>query len=66
METLDYGQIASRRARMSIGYLPQEGLALTGRTVLKVPDGLRRAKNMARRLSGLRATGRTGPSPVLE
>jgi ATP-binding cassette, subfamily F, member 3 len=34
METLDYGDLQRTRG-MSIGYLPQEGLALTGRTVFE-------------------------------
>src|SRR4029077_8999862 len=32
METLDYGSISFTKG-MSMGYLPQDGLALTGRTV---------------------------------
>jgi ATP-binding cassette subfamily F protein 3 len=34
LETLDYGDIQRTRG-MSIGYLPQEGLALTGRTIFE-------------------------------
>jgi ATP-binding cassette subfamily F protein 3 len=34
LETLDYGEIQRTRG-MSIGYLPQEGLALSGRTVFE-------------------------------
>ena len=34
LETLDYGEIQRTRG-MSIGYLPQEGLALTGRTIFE-------------------------------
>jgi ATP-binding cassette subfamily F protein 3 len=34
LETLDYGQLQQTRG-MSIGYLPQEGLVLTGRTVFE-------------------------------
>src|SRR5690349_1738446 len=34
LESLDYGEIQRTRG-MSIGYLPQEGLALTGRTVFE-------------------------------
>jgi ATP-binding cassette, subfamily F, member 3 len=34
LESLDYG-VAERTRGMSIGYLPQEGLALTGRTVFE-------------------------------
>ena len=34
LETLDYGEIQRTRG-MSIGYLPQEGLALAGRTVFE-------------------------------
>ena len=45
METLDYGAITFTKG-MSIGYLPQDGLALTGRTVfaeaMTVFDNLRR------------------------
>src|SRR5260221_2858520 len=32
METLDYGSVSFTKG-MTIGYLPQDGLALTGRTV---------------------------------
>ena len=34
LEILDYGQMQQTRG-ISIGYLPQEGLALTGRTVFE-------------------------------
>src|ERR1700740_1385599 len=34
LETLDYGDIQRTRG-MSIGYLPQEGLALSGRTIFE-------------------------------
>lgn len=44
METLDYGSVSFTKG-MSIGYLPQDGLALTGRTVfaeaMSVFDSLR-------------------------
>ena len=44
METLDYGSLSYTKG-MSIGYLPQDGLALRGRTVfaeaMSVFDGLR-------------------------
>ena len=33
-ETLDYGELQQTRG-MSIGYLPQEGLQLSGRTVFE-------------------------------
>jgi len=52
LETLDYGQMQQTRG-MSIGYLPQEGLTLAGRTIfeecLTVFDELR---EMAAKLSG--------------
>jgi len=52
LETLDYGGLQQTRG-MSIGYLPQEGLTLAGRTIfeecLTVFDELR---EMARELSG--------------
>jgi len=55
METLDYGQMQQTRG-MSIGYLPQEGLALTGRTVfeecLTVFDELRDMAREIERLAG--------------
>ncbi|MGA3160425.1 MAG: ABC-F family ATP-binding cassette domain-containing protein [Terracidiphilus sp.] len=55
IETLDYGEMQQTRG-MSIGYLPQEGLALTGRTVfeecLSVFDELREMAREVERLSG--------------
>ncbi|MGA3135392.1 MAG: ABC-F family ATP-binding cassette domain-containing protein [Terracidiphilus sp.] len=55
LETLDYGQLQQTRG-MSIGYLPQEGLELTGRTVfeecLSVFDELREMEREIERLSG--------------
>jgi ATP-binding cassette subfamily F protein 3 len=55
LETLDYGQVQQTRG-MSIGYLPQEGLALTGRTVfeecLTVFDELRDMEREVERLGG--------------
>jgi ATP-binding cassette subfamily F protein 3 len=55
METLDYGQVQQTRG-MSIGYLPQEGLRLTGRTVfeecLSVFDDLRDMEQEIERLAG--------------
>jgi ATP-binding cassette subfamily F protein 3 len=55
LETLDYGQLQQTRG-MSIGYLPQEGLALTGRTVfeecLTVFDELREMEHEVERLGG--------------
>src|ERR1035437_460667 len=55
LETLDYGQMQQTRG-MSIGYLPQEGLALTGRTVfeecLTVFDELREMAREVERLGG--------------
>jgi ATP-binding cassette subfamily F protein 3 len=55
LETLDYGQMQQTRG-MSIGYLPQEGLALTGRTVfeecLTVFDELHEMEREIERLSG--------------
>jgi ATP-binding cassette subfamily F protein 3 len=55
MEALDYGQMQQTRG-MSIGYLPQEGLALTGRTVfeecLTVFDELREMACEVERLGG--------------
>ena len=55
LETLDYGQVQQTRG-MSIGYLPQEGLALTGRTVfeecLSVFDELREMEKEVERLGG--------------
>jgi ATP-binding cassette subfamily F protein 3 len=55
LETLDYGQMQQTRG-MSIGYLPQEGLTLTGRSVfeecLTVFDELREMEREIERLSG--------------
>jgi ATP-binding cassette, subfamily F, member 3 len=55
LETLDYGDVQQTRG-MSIGYLPQEGLRLTGRTVfdecLTVFDELREMEREVERLSG--------------
>ncbi len=55
LETLDYGEVQQTRG-MSIGYLPQEGLRLTGRTVfeecLSVFDELREMEQEILRLSG--------------
>ncbi|MGD0098319.1 MAG: ABC-F family ATP-binding cassette domain-containing protein [Terracidiphilus sp.] len=55
LETLDYGQLQQTRG-MSIGYLPQEGLALAGRTVfeecLTVFDELREMAREVERLAG--------------
>jgi ATP-binding cassette subfamily F protein 3 len=55
LESLDYGQLQQTRG-MSIGYLPQEGLALTGRTVfeecLTVFDELREMASEVERLAG--------------
>jgi ATP-binding cassette, subfamily F, member 3 len=55
LETLDYGELLQTRG-MSLGYLPQEGLQLTGRTVfeecLSVFDELREMEREMVRLSG--------------
>jgi ATP-binding cassette subfamily F protein 3 len=55
LETLDYGELQQTRG-MSIGYLPQEGLQLTGRTVfnecLTVFDELREIEKELVYLSG--------------
>ena len=55
LETLDYGEVQQTRG-MSIGYLPQEGLRLTGRTVfeecLTVFDELREMEREIERLGG--------------
>jgi ATP-binding cassette subfamily F protein 3 len=55
LETLDYGEVQQTRG-MSIGYLPQEGLRLTGRTVfeecLTVFDELREMEREVERLAG--------------
>jgi ATP-binding cassette, subfamily F, member 3 len=54
LESLDYGEMQRTRG-MSIGYLPQEGLRLTGRTVfeecLTVFDGIRELEREAERLA---------------
>ncbi len=54
LETLDYGEIQRTRG-MSMGYLPQEGLQLTGRTVfeecLTVFDEIREMEHEIERLS---------------
>ena len=55
LETLDYGALERTRG-MSIGYLPQEGLRLTGRTVfeecLTVFDDLRAMERECEQLAG--------------
>jgi ATP-binding cassette, subfamily F, member 3 len=55
LEALDYGALERTRG-MSIGYLPQEGLRLTGRTVfdecLTVFDELREMEREMERLAG--------------
>jgi ATP-binding cassette subfamily F protein 3 len=55
LETLDYGELQRTRG-MSIGYLPQEGLRLTGRTVfeecLSVFDEIRDMEDEIERLGG--------------
>jgi ATP-binding cassette subfamily F protein 3 len=55
LETLDYGSLQQTRG-MSIGYLPQEGLALAGRSVfeecLTVFDEIRDMEKEIERLSG--------------
>src|SRR6185312_1644833 len=55
LETLDYGDLERTRG-MSIGYLPQEGLRLTGRTVfeecLTVFDDLRDMEREIEHLAG--------------
>jgi ATP-binding cassette, subfamily F, member 3 len=59
LETLDYGDLQRTRG-MSIGYLPQEGLQLTGRTVfdecLTVFDELHEMEREIEQLSGQLAT----------
>src|SRR5215471_93780 len=54
VETLDYGDLQQTKG-MSIGYLPQEGLRLTGRTVfeecLTVFDQLREMEREIERLA---------------
>jgi ATP-binding cassette, subfamily F, member 3 len=55
LETLDYGTLEKTRG-ISIGYLPQEGLQLTGRTVfnecLKVFDELHEMEREIEQLAG--------------
>jgi ATP-binding cassette subfamily F protein 3 len=55
LETLDYGSLQQTRG-MSVGYLPQEGLVLAGRTVfeecLTVFDELREMAREVERLGG--------------
>ncbi|MFP5236795.1 MAG: ribosomal protection-like ABC-F family protein [Acidobacteriota bacterium] len=55
LEQLDYGNLQQTRG-MSIGYLPQEGLRLTGRTIfeecLTVFDEIREMEREIERLSG--------------
>ena len=55
LESLDYGDIQMTRG-MSIGYLPQEGLNLTGRTVfeecLSVFDEIREMETQIEQLGG--------------
>jgi ATP-binding cassette subfamily F protein 3 len=65
LETLDYGSLQQTRG-MSIGYLPQEGLRLTGRTVfeecLTVFDELRDMEREIEHLAGqLGVLDHTGP-----
>jgi ATP-binding cassette subfamily F protein 3 len=59
LETLDYGTMQMTRG-MSIGYLPQEGLRLSGRSVfeecLSVFDELREMETEIERLAGQMAT----------
>ncbi len=55
LETLDYGELQRTRG-MSMGYLPQEGLHLTGRTIfeecLTVFDEIREMEGEVERLGG--------------
>ncbi|MGD0939612.1 MAG: ABC-F family ATP-binding cassette domain-containing protein [Terracidiphilus sp.] len=55
LETLDYGEVQQTRG-MSVGYLPQEGLVLAGRTVfeecLTAFDELRDMEREVERLAG--------------
>ncbi len=55
LDTLDYGALERTRG-MSIGYLPQEGLQLTGRTIfeecLTVFDEIREMESEVERLAG--------------
>jgi ATP-binding cassette subfamily F protein 3 len=65
LETLDYGTLRQTRG-MSIGYLPQEGLLLTGRTVfeecLSVFDEIREMAAEVERLAAqLAELDHTGP-----
>ena len=59
LESLDYGELQQTRG-MSIGYLPQEGLALTGRTIfeecLTVFDELRAMEREAEELAAQMAS----------
>jgi ATP-binding cassette subfamily F protein 3 len=59
LETLDYGSMQMTRG-MSIGYLPQEGLRLSGRSVfdecLSVFDELHEMETEIERLAGVLAT----------
>jgi len=59
LETLDYGQMQLTRG-MSIGYLPQEGLKLSGRSVfdecLSVFDELHEMESEIERLAGVLGT----------
>jgi ATP-binding cassette subfamily F protein 3 len=73
LESLDYGALERTRG-MSIGYLPQEGLRLTGRTVfeecLSVFDEIREMEREIERLAGEMAKlgdiQRTGASAEYE
>ena len=73
LELLDYGAVQQTRG-MSIGYLPQEGLRLTGRTVfaecLSVFDELhameREVERLAGQLAELAASQNAGASPEYE
>ncbi len=62
METLDYGSLSMAKG-LTIGYLPQDGLSLTGRTVfaeaMSVFDQL--ARDGERAGSAASQSGRTGP-----
>src|SRR5579859_3703453 len=65
LEQLDYGQMQRTRG-MSIGYLPQEGLRLSGRSVfdecLSVFDELREMETEIERLAGaMSALDHSGP-----
>ncbi|HUX45221.1 MAG TPA: ABC-F family ATP-binding cassette domain-containing protein [Terracidiphilus sp.] len=65
LEPLDYGELQQTRG-MSIGYLPQEGLSLTGRTIfqecLSVFDELRDMEQEIQRLaSSLSELDHAGP-----